>query len=84
MSERKVRAYSSYSRDALIPPAAGEGVAWLGYTYLFVRMLRNPSLYGASEAERESDPLLEQRRIDLIHSAATLLDKCGLLRSDDP
>lgn len=30
MSERKVRAYSSYSRDALIPPAAGEGVAWLG------------------------------------------------------
>ena len=50
------------------------------YTYLFVRMLRNPSLYGASEAERESDPLLEQRRIDLIHSAATLLDKCGLLR----
>ena len=47
-------------------------------------MLRNPSLYGASEAERESDPLLEQRRIDLIHSAATLLDKCGLLRSDDP
>jgi len=63
---------------------AAEGVAWLGYTYLFVRMLRNPSLYGASEAERESDPLLEQRRIDLIHSAATLLDKCGLLRSDGP
>ena len=63
---------------------AAEGVAWLGYTYLFVRMLRNPSLSGASEAERESDPLLEQRRIDLIHSAATLLDKCGLLRSDDP
>lgn len=30
MSERKVRAYSSYSRDALIPPAEGEGVAWLG------------------------------------------------------
>ena len=25
-----------------------------------------------------------KRRIDLIHSAATLLDKCGLLRSDDP
>lgn len=30
MSERKVRAYSSYSRDALIPPPEGEGVAWLG------------------------------------------------------
>jgi len=30
MSEKKPRAYSSYSRDALTPPAAGEGVAWLG------------------------------------------------------
>ena len=30
MDERKVRAYSSYSADALVPPAAGEGVAWLG------------------------------------------------------
>ena len=30
MDERKVRAYSSYSRDALTPPACGEGVAWLG------------------------------------------------------
>ncbi len=30
MSDRKVRAYSSYSRDALTPPACGEGIAWLG------------------------------------------------------
>lgn len=30
MDERKVRAYSSYSRDALTPPASGEGVSWLG------------------------------------------------------
>jgi len=30
MSERKIRAYGSYSRDALIPPPEGEGVAWLG------------------------------------------------------
>ena len=60
--------------------SAAEAVAWLGYTYLYVRMLRNPSLYGASEADREEDPLLEQRRIDLIHSAATLLDKRSLVR----
>ena len=32
MDERKVRAYSSYSRDALTPPDCGEGVAWLGRT----------------------------------------------------
>lgn len=25
-----------------------EAVNWLGYTYLYIRMLRNPSLYGIS------------------------------------
>ena len=30
MAERKVRAYSTYSADALTPPAVGEGIAWLG------------------------------------------------------
>jgi pre-mRNA-splicing helicase BRR2 len=59
---------------------AREAVNWLGYTYLYVRMLRNPMLYGASEAEREADPLLEQRRIDLIHTAAMVLDKCALIK----
>ena len=49
---------------------AHEAVNWLGYTYLYVRMLRNPALYGASEGERAADPLLEQRRIDLVHTAA--------------
>ena len=59
---------------------AREAVNWLGYTYLYVRMLRNPMLYGASEAEREADPLLEQRRIDLVHTAAVLLDKAALIK----
>ena len=43
-------------------------------------MLRNPSLYGASEGELSTDPLLEQRRTDLIHTAATTLDKCALIK----
>lgn len=30
MSERKPRAYSAYTADALRPPEEGEGVAWLG------------------------------------------------------
>ncbi|KAL1529400.1 hypothetical protein AB1Y20_000349 [Prymnesium parvum] len=59
---------------------AHEAVNWLGYTYLYVRMLRNPSLYGASPSELAADPLLEQRRIDLIHSAASTLDKCALIK----
>jgi pre-mRNA-splicing helicase BRR2 len=27
-----------------------EAVNWLGYTYLYVRMFRNPSLYGIDAA----------------------------------
>ena len=59
-----------------------EAVAWLGYTYLYVRMLRKPSLYGISAEMAEADPYLEQRRIDLIHSAATILDRNHLIKYD--
>lgn len=61
---------------------AKEAVHWLGYTYLYIRMLRNPSLYGITHDETEKDPLLEQRRADLIHSAATQLDKNNLVKYD--
>lgn len=54
----------------------------LGYTYLYIRMLRNPTLYGISHDEFENDKLLEQRRMDLIHSAAALLDKNQLIKYD--
>lgn len=55
---------------------------WLGYTYLYIRMLRNPTLYGVSHDEFENDKLLEQRRMDLIHTAAVLLDKNQLIKYD--
>ena len=58
-----------------------EGVEWLGYTYLFVRMLRSPGLYSVG-AEYESDDALEQKRVDLIHSAATVLEKSNLVKYD--
>lgn len=61
---------------------AKEAVHWLGYTYLYIRMLRNPALYGISHDEIEKDPLLEQRRADLIHSAASQLDKNNLVKYD--
>lgn len=32
-----------------------EGVAWLGYTYLFIRMLQNPALYGITREELAED-----------------------------
>jgi pre-mRNA-splicing helicase BRR2 len=59
-----------------------DAVAWLGYTYLHVRMCRNPSLYGVSAVELAEDPTLRQHRVDLIHAAAALLDKHGLMRYD--
>ena len=58
-----------------------EGVEWLGYTYLFVRMLRSPGLYSVG-AEYEEDDALEQKRVDLVHSAATVLEKSSLVKYD--
>lgn len=59
-----------------------EGVVWLEYTYLFVRMLRSPGLYGIGLDYDEDDVALEQRRVDLIHSAAMVLEKCELVKYD--
>ncbi|KAI8793415.1 U5 small nuclear ribonucleoprotein 200 kDa helicase [Biomphalaria glabrata] len=59
-----------------------EAVDWLGYTYLYIRMLRNPTLYGVSHDLLKEDPLLQQRRKDLVHTAACMLDKNGLLKYD--
>lgn len=52
------------------------------YTYLYVRMLRAPALYGITPEEKDADPLLEQRCLDLIHSAAIQLDRCHLIKYD--
>lgn len=57
-----------------------EAVNWLGYTYLYICMLRNPTLYGISYEEAEADRLLKQRREDLIHTAATILDRANLIK----
>jgi pre-mRNA-splicing helicase BRR2 len=59
-----------------------EGVQWLGYTYLYVRMLGSPALYNVGADYLEGDPTLIQKRADLIHSAAVLLEKGGLVRYD--
>ncbi|KAJ3296866.1 DEIH-box ATPase [Rhizoclosmatium sp. JEL0117] len=59
-----------------------DAVQWLGYSYLYIRMLRNGPLYGVTAEEAEEDKNLEQKRIDLIHSAATVLDKSNLIKYD--
>eukprot|EP00002_Diphylleia_rotans_P001075 TRINITY_DN10590_c0_g1_i1.p1 TRINITY_DN10590_c0_g1~~TRINITY_DN10590_c0_g1_i1.p1 ORF type:complete len:1715 (+),score=334.69 TRINITY_DN10590_c0_g1_i1:82-5226(+) len=57
-----------------------EAVEWLSYTYFYVRMLKNPLVYGISGQEKEADPDLSLRRADLIRAAATELDKCQMIR----
>ncbi|RQM21724.1 hypothetical protein B5M09_001509 [Aphanomyces astaci] len=57
-----------------------QAATWLGYSYLYVRMLRAPALYGVSVEEAQNDPTLFQRRIDLCHAAATILAKHNLIK----
>lgn len=59
-----------------------EAVDWLSYTFLYVRMLKNPASYGIAESTLKDDKLLEKRRLDLVHSAATILEKCHLVQYD--
>ncbi len=60
-----------------------EAAGWLAYTYMYVRMLRNPAMYGIStEAGVDLETSLHQRRLDLAHTAAVLLDKNNLIKYD--
>ncbi|CAE6500996.1 unnamed protein product [Rhizoctonia solani] len=59
-----------------------EAVSWLGYTYLFVRMRRNPFHYGITREMIQDDPQLVVRRMELVTSAAKKLDSCGMIKFD--
>ncbi|CAH1783166.1 unnamed protein product [Owenia fusiformis] len=59
-----------------------EAVHWLGYSYLYIRMLRQPTLYGISHDQIKEDKLLEQRRKDLVHTAAVACDRHNLIKYD--
>jgi len=52
-----------------------EAVQWVGYSYLFVRMQRNPLTYGIDWAEIRDDPTLVQRRRQLVIQAARTLQE---------
>lgn len=54
-----------------------EASAWLSYTYLFVRMLKNPLAYAIPWEDIAADPRLEARRKTLITEAARKLERCG-------
>ncbi|KAI9141161.1 Sec63 Brl domain-containing protein [Paraphysoderma sedebokerense] len=60
-----------------------EAVQWLGYTYLFIRMKKNPLHYGMNHEELFEDPLLGKKRRDLIVSAANVLYKNQMIILDE-
>ncbi|GJR72085.1 DExH-box ATP-dependent RNA helicase DExH12-like protein [Tanacetum coccineum] len=61
---------------------AKEAQHWLSYTYLYIRMSQNPTLYGLPADVLNTDNLLKDTGADLVHSAATILDKNRLVKYD--
>ncbi|KAL3916628.1 MAG: hypothetical protein SGPRY_006736, partial [Prymnesium sp.] len=61
-----------------------EAATWLSYTYLYVRMCRNPVAYGIPLEQRESDPRLYAWRTQLIQAMAARLDAAKMLRFHPP
>lgn len=59
-----------------------DAMEWLGYGYLYVRMLKNPDLYGVPLEAPSVDASLKEQRMDLAHTAALLLDKNNLIKYD--
>jgi len=61
-----------------------EAARWLTYTYLYIRMLRNPLAYGINSDQKADDPMLRNRCLELVTEAAKLLDSNKMLRLDGP
>lgn len=59
-----------------------EAVAWLTYTFLFIRMKKNGLVYGIRHEEIYTDPQLEKKRFELVKTAAETLDNCMMARFD--
>ncbi|KAI9253156.1 Sec63 Brl domain-containing protein [Sporodiniella umbellata] len=60
-----------------------EAVAWLSYTYLFVRMKKNPMVYGMQHSEPVEDPLLGRKRYEIISLAARKLADSQMILYDE-
>ena len=54
-----------------------EAMDWLSFTFLHMRMMKNPTLHGIVNPVEtlKNDPTWIQRRLDLVHTAARVLAK---------
>ncbi|ODV57948.1 RNA helicase, partial [Ascoidea rubescens DSM 1968] len=60
-----------------------EGIQWLGYTYLFVRMKKNPLGYGIDWKEIHNDPQLINKRREMIIQTARRLHSLQMIVFDE-
>ncbi|KAJ4467551.1 Sec63-domain-containing protein [Lentinula aciculospora] len=56
-----------------------DAVQWLGYTYLFVRMRKNPFVYGIDRNAVMDDPMLGSKRNELVTQAAQKLTDARMI-----
>ncbi|KAJ4300389.1 putative steryl acetyl hydrolase mug81 [Collariella sp. IMI 366227] len=61
-----------------------DAVKWIGYSYLFVRMKRNPMAYGIDWTEFDNDRMLVQRRRKLAIQAARTLQQSQMIIFNEP
>jgi activating signal cointegrator complex subunit 3 len=59
-----------------------EAEVWLTYTYLYVRLLRNPTAYGVALEDIQNDPSLVLHRRTLLLNAAKELMQCRMIKFD--
>ncbi|KAJ2715375.1 putative steryl acetyl hydrolase mug81 [Coemansia spiralis] len=62
--------------------SVNEGVTWLGYTYMYIRMQRNPLVYGVDGGEFADDPMLGRRRGEMVRKAALELSRLQMIVYD--
>lgn len=53
--------------------SVAEAAQWLGYTYLYVRMMQNPDVYRVPPDEIDKDPVLKQFRVDLVSALVVVV-----------
>lgn len=57
-----------------------EAIQWLRYTYFYIRLFKNPIVYGCDFSLLAQDPTLTNFRRDIIIAAAKELDKARMIR----
>ncbi|KAI0265187.1 Sec63-domain-containing protein [Gloeopeniophorella convolvens] len=60
-----------------------DAITWLGYTYLYVRMRKSPTIYGVSYDELQNDHILGAKRRQLVLAAARNLVGARMINFDE-